>query len=383
MKVNWKSKKVMAMVGGGITAVLTLSLGLGLGLGLKSDDEPPKYKILGQEYTEDELKPILEDGITSEGVTYHFQKKNDGIYLTLPSSTVLTASSVTMKDNSFGRNILVGGDDPQPVAGENHFYNIDYAGIGVVKIPNDGYVWGGFYLNDNNEPVLRTGLSEPVEFGRINENGDALLRLGRIYVFQLNINADKSVNENYVLNSESEDAYFYTRIFAYQTQVKGSEKVMKVAVDQYPTLIGDILYNPLLTPDNFIEEEAWPRSANQQPYWGKEKNLNPEPQAFNNENHPDIKFRLGDLFKADGSPQTITWAAGELPNLIKGDLKISDCFYKVNIKGGKIKLPLLDQKVQVQPDGKFTLGGQTFQIPQKQDSYTLTNDLEVKLIRSN
>ena len=56
---------------------------------------------------------------------------------------------------------------------------------------------------------------------------------------------------------------------------------------------------------------------------------------------------------------------------------------KFILKEGKIKLPLLDQKIQVQPDGKFTLGGQTFQIPQKQDSYALTNDIEVKLERSN
>ena len=381
MKVNWKSKKVMAMVGGGITAVLTLSLGLGLGLGLKSDDEPAKYKILGQEYTEAELKPILEDGITSEGVTYHFQKKNDGFYLTLPASTVLTASSVTMKDTGFGRNILVGGDNPQPVAGENHFYNIDYAGIGVVKIPNDGYVWGGFYLNDNNEPVLRAGLSEPVEFGRINENGDALLKLGRIYVFQNNIKPDQSVYESYVVNSESPDAFFNTRIFAYK---KGSQTVMKVAVNSYPEQVSTILgFNPPLTPDQFVEENDWPLSTNDQPYWGKEKNQNPEPNAFNNENHPEIKFRLGDLFNADGTPKILTWTAGELPNLIKDEIKMNEYFYKVNIKGGKIKLPLLDQKVQVQPDGKFTLGGQTFQIPQKQDSYTLTNDIEVKLIRSN
>ena len=382
MKVNWKSKKVMAMVGGGITAVLTLSLGLGLGLGLQSDDEPAKYKILGQEYTEAELKPILEDGITSEGVTYHFQKKNDGFYLTLPASTVLTASSVTMKDTSFGRNILVGGDNPQPVAGENHFYNIDYAGIGVVKIPNDGYVWGGYYLNDNNEPVLRTGLSEPVEFGRINENGDALLRLGRIFIFQFNIKTDQSVNENYVLNSESEDALYSTRIFAYQ---KGSQTVMKVAVNSYPDGVPGILnFDPFLTPDQFVEEDDWPLSSDGKPYWGKEKNHNPEPQAFNNENHPEIKFRLGDLFNADGSPQTLTWAAGELPNLLKDEIKMNEFFYKVNIKGGKIKIPLLDdQKIQVQPDGKFKLGDQTFQIPKKQDSYTLTTDVEVKLIRSN
>ena len=84
MKVNWKNKKVIAIIGGGITAVLTLSLGLGLGLGLQSDDTVPKYKILGQEYTESEL---VNDGVTNNGVTYEFKKKDDGLYMTIPTGT--------------------------------------------------------------------------------------------------------------------------------------------------------------------------------------------------------------------------------------------------------------------------------------------------------
>ncbi len=366
MQINLRSKKMKAIVGGGFAVFLILALGLGLGFGLQSDDEVSKYTIFGNEYTEAEL---VNDGVTNNGVTYEFKKKDDGLYVVLPSATTFSTTPAMLQDTNFGRTISVGGEDAQDLEGLNHFFNINYAGIDLVKIPNDGYIWGGFYLNDNNEPTLRSGLTEPVEFGTINENGDALINLARVYELQANIQTDKSVSSAYVLNKES-DRVGTWRIFAYDD---GSEVTMRVATKTYPRLVAEIWHNPPLLSSDKITE--WP-STDGKAYWGQDENS--KPQAFNNENHPAIDFNVGDLVDANGDPLTVTWLVGGLPNT-SYDIPLTNMFYKVRITGGKAEIPVVDKKVQISPNGKFEVSGQTFQIPKKSDVYTLTSDLEVKV----
>ena len=170
---------------GGVAVFLVLVLGLGLGFGLQSDDEP-KYKIFGSEYTESEL---INNGVTNNGVTYEFKKKDDGMYVTIPTGATFDTTTAMLEDTNFGRDLLVGGDNPQSLKGESNYFYIDYAAIGVVKIGNDGYVWGGFYTSNNSDPSpsdihLRSGLSEPVQFAKINENGEALINLGKVHELQ-------------------------------------------------------------------------------------------------------------------------------------------------------------------------------------------------------
>ena len=366
MKVVWKSKKMMAIVGGGIAVFLILALALGLAFGLDDGGSKiKKYLISGTEYTKDEL---LKNGYTKYGVNYQFKEKDDGLYLVLPPETVLTSTPGVLQDTNFGHNISIGGEDAHEFEGKNHFYNISFAGIGVVKIPNDGYIWGGFYLN-NNMPTLRSGLTEPVEFAKINENGDALFNLARVFELQENIEVNESVNSAYVLNKES-DRVGTWRIFAYDD---GSEVTMRVATKTYPHLVAEIWYNPPLLSSDKITE--WP-STDGEAYWGQDENS--KPQAFNNQNHPAIDFNIGDLVDANGDPLTVTWLVGGLPNT-SYDIPLTNMFYKVQITGGKAEIPLVDKKVQISPDGKFEVSGQTFQIPMKSDVYTLTSDLEVKV----
>ena len=352
-------------------------MGLGLGFDLQSDDET-KYKIFGSEYTESEL---INNGVTKNGVTYEFKKKDDGMYVTIPTGATFDTTTTMLEDTNFGRDLLVGGDNPQPLEGESNYFYIDYAAIGVVKIGNDGYVWGGFYTSNNSDPSpsdshLRSGLSEPVQFAKINENGEALINLGKVHELQKHIQNDLSVDNTYELNKIAEDSFNWM-IFAYR---KGSETIMKVAIAKYPYVVNEIYWSPIFIPPNvetqFLAEDRWPDDAADRLYWGKEEN--PKTQAFNNENHPTVDFRLGDLVDADGNPLTVTWEQGDAPNVNKS-VPVGDLFYKVKITGGKVNLSVIDKKIQITPEGKFELAGQTFQIPIKQDSYTFENALEVKL----
>ena len=371
MQINLRSKKMKAIVGEGLTVIIIVALGLGLGFRFTKWWWSIKIYNFGNEYTEAEL---VNDGVTNNGVTYEFKKKDDGLYVVLPSSTTFSTTSVMLQDTNFGRDILAGGDNPQPLAGENNFFNIDYAGIGVVKVTNDGYVHGGYYLNASNEPTLRPGLSQPLEYARITENRDALISLIRVFGLERKIQEDGSVSSTYVLNDEPQNILMALRVFAYR---KGSQAIMGVAVHPSPNLVLQIGYDiGSATPDKVFEQ--WPNTDGGEPYWGKDE----KPEILASENHPDIEFKYGDLVNADGSPATVTWNAINPPNARK-EVDVSELFYKVHITGRKINVPLLSKKIQIKWDGSFEFGSQTFQIASNEDTFTLSNELEVKLERSN
>ena len=91
---------------------------------------------------------------------------------------------------------------------------------------------------------------------------------------------------------------------------------------------------------------------------------------------------MGGIVDAEGTPVKLTWLAGLQANTERS-ISGSDAYYKVHVIKRKIKIPLIDRKIDVDADGSFMLSGNTFQIPDQQDSYTLTNELEVKLPSPN
>ena len=67
-----------------------------------------------------------------------------------------------------------------------------YAGIGHVRIFNDGYIWGGYQYNAQSEQIeIHQELEDrgPLKFGTISENGLALIDLAIVYEYQLALDA--------------------------------------------------------------------------------------------------------------------------------------------------------------------------------------------------
>ena len=383
--ISWKTKQGKLIIAGSVVGLSVLTLGLGLGLGLDSKTSDPvtetpttkivkKYLISGDAYPEDQL---LKDGYTDdEGRTYSFRKKDDGLYAVLPTRTVLETTPVTLRDTNFGANTVVGGANAQPWRGFENMFEIKYAGIGGIKITNDGYIWGGFRIIDyaNANALLGQGLKDPVRFAKIKANGDALINLAKVRELQekrKTTGGREFWDEDYVLDKESEKVLHWT-VFSYK---EGNNTRMGVATNQKANLISEISY------DDFFKERggAWPVTYDLRELWGK--NYPNKPEVSDAAQHPAVEFRIADLVDKDGNPYHVVWGENEAPGVDK-QIPTKDLFYKVNVTGGKITVPLRGDEIQVTPEGKFQLEGRTFQIKEKYSSYILENELEIKLVES-
>ena len=382
--ISWNTKPGKLIITGSFVGLYVLTLDLGLGLNSKittdSVTETPaikiikKYFVSGDVYPEDQL---LNEGYTdNEGTKYSFRKKDDGLYAVLPATTVFEVSTVTLRDTNFGANTVVGGDHAQKWQGTDNMFEIEYAGIGGIKITNDGYIWGGFQVVDYDDAntLLGEGLPGPLRLAKIKANGDALINLAKIQELQEKKRIDtgrETWDDAYVLDKESNVIMYWT-IFSYR---EGTATRMGVATHPNPILVSSIPYH------NSANEvgRVWPVTHDYQEFWGR--NYPNKPEVSDAALHPAVEFRLGDLVDRDGNPYHVVWEENEAPGMAK-TVATKDLFYKVNVTGGKFTVPLRDDEIQVTPEGKFQLGGQTFQIKEKQDSYTLENELEIKLVEA-
>ena len=379
--LSWKTKQGKLIIAGSVVGLSVLVLGLGLGLGLNSKTTTApatkivkKYLISGEAYLEDEL---LNEGYTdNEGRTYSFRKKDDGLYAVLPTRTVLEASPVTLRDTNFGTNTVVGGANAHKWQGFDDMFEIKYAGIGAMKITNDGYIWGGFRIIDYSAAyaLLGRGLKDPLRLAKIKANGDALINLAKVQELQdkrKTTGGREFWDDDYVLDKESEKVLHWT-VFSYKV---GADTRMGVATNHKAKLVSEISY------DDFFKERggAWPVTYDLRELWGK--NYPNKPEVSDAAKHPAVEFRVGDLVDKDGNPYHVVWEENEAPGADKA-IPTKDLFYKVNITGGKITVPLRGDEIQITPEGKFQLEGQTFQIKEKRNSYSLENELEIKLVEA-
>ena len=377
--ISWKTKSGRLIIVGSFVGLYVLTLGLGLGLNSKTTTDPAtkiikKYLVLGNAYSEDQL---LNEGYTdNQGTTYIFHKKDDGLYAVLSARTVLEASPVTLRDTNFGANTVVGGTNAQEWKGTDNMFEIKYAGIGGIKITNDGYIWGGFRIIDYGagNALLGQGLKNPLRLAKIKANGDALINLAKVRELQdkrKTTGGREFWDEAYVLDKESEEVLHWT-VFSYKV---GADTRMGVATNQKARLVSEIPY------DDFFKERggAWPVTYDLRELWGK--NYPNKPEVSDAAQHPAVEFRVADLVDKDGNPYHVVWGENEASGVDK-QIPTKDLFYKVNVTGGKITVPLRGDEIQVTPEGKFQLGGQTFQINERQDNYILENELEIKLVEA-
>ena len=161
MKLVLKSKKV-AIIAGVSTAVLVTALGVGLGVGLKTSsgngDENPGYAADANHYISYNgigvtAEDISKGKMSIDGHEYSITKRGDGFYFKVPSfsgtaqPTITVINSFTIGTKYF--NLL----DVSKGNGKDNYYDFSILmpslSIGVVRIPNDGKIYGGFIESTN------------------------------------------------------------------------------------------------------------------------------------------------------------------------------------------------------------------------------------------
>ena len=215
-------------------AVLTISFGLGFGLSNQNTEKTKKTKINKYYDPVNQIArtetDLLTSGIDFNNKNYNVIKENNKLLVIVPSETTLLLSPPELQDNNFARNKKMGGLNPPAFEvtydetteprviktiefyGQDYFYTFPYAGIGHVKIVNDGYIWGGYQYNtESNEIELHETLQEngPLQFGTISNDGLVLIDLAIVnyYLFKL-----EDYNKAIANNDENQKNMFANQI---------------------------------------------------------------------------------------------------------------------------------------------------------------------------
>ena len=156
MKLVLKNKKV-AIIAGVSAAVLVTALGVGLGVGLdnsSSSDENPGYVANANHYVAYNGIGVTAEDIRNgkaliDGEEFLITKQNEDFYLKIPSVSGVSYPSVEIyKLFDIGVDRIYSNEEPTVGRGKDGYYDIDYASsdlaIGVVRIPHDGKIYGGF-----------------------------------------------------------------------------------------------------------------------------------------------------------------------------------------------------------------------------------------------
>ena len=219
-------KKKIIIIAGVSAAVLVTALGVGLGVGLSSSttvDEGEMYldPISGETRSE---RDLLNNDITIDGKTFDVIKEGDKLFAIIPRNTNLELiqptyhfhlainDDLTAGDPSVDETIKnVPEDDPDKAIiqqalnnlgiisfGEDYFYTIIFAGVGHVKILNDGFIWGGFHYNQDTDQIEKHEAltNGPLKFGTVYPNGYALIDFAVVNEYQQALkNYDEAANE--------------------------------------------------------------------------------------------------------------------------------------------------------------------------------------------
>ena len=223
MKLVFKNKKV-AIIAGVSAAVLVTALGVGLGVGLSSDSSrTPSVldPVLFNDPIKNEVrngKDLLINGLTFNNKRYSVVEENGKLFAVIKKNSRLELTQPKYNYGSRFNNyatedaVDIGGENYPPTFrevpadaevigyapkiafdyfdiisfGEDYFYTIIFAGIGHVKILNDGYIWGGFHYNaDTSQIEKHEALTNgPLKFGTIDAGGSALIDLAVVNEYQ-------------------------------------------------------------------------------------------------------------------------------------------------------------------------------------------------------
>ena len=279
-------KKKIAIIAGVSTAVLVTALGVGLGVGLNTSstsssnngEENPSYVDTNHYATNNGI------GVTTEEITngktlvngeeYAIVKKNEDFYLEIPSFSgriqpdIITRSIFNVDQKTFSSS-----DFANKGEGKDNFYNINYIipslSIGVVRIPNDGKIYGGFIestdanidyeINSKLEKVFPNGYElGDFEFSEAYSTyigGINMLKLQKLQTLLATSSALNTMEdvENALQNVPT------TTEFGFFRYTEGNQEFIGLVTNSEPTKPSEIGYSPAVfdAPIEYPEVKYW------------------------------------------------------------------------------------------------------------------------------
>ena len=393
------NKKIFIIISG--VSVLTLSLGLGLGLGLDSNDETetttttpsePENPTTGNEekfeYTTATGITVSDEDVQSrkamiEQTEYTISQDGDEFYLNIPGSTYhLTGKQVWTRalfNNPGGR---IYNDNTVKGEGKYNFYDLNNLlpslGVGVVRIPYNGKVYGGYVDNaDATDYIMSRKLVtlfpngyEIGDFSLTDYDGGGHFRGG---INMLKLEQLKALMAATSLTAENVDAIINgvttTTKFGPFLYSDNNKTYIRLATNPSPATPADIGYASD-NPDTATTD--WPYSGPQNPYW-YDQVVSPEWDGTSQRDQ-DYQFRISEFVHKDGSRYRINLTQ-DASNLASAavDVPLSDLYMPLTFVQGKYEHPVLGV---LQPD---SAGNGNFSYPIKNESgsqptYKITDD---------
>ena len=352
--MNSKKKMILIITA---TCVVILSLGLGLGLGLKTDSDSNSPTSSGSE-GKDNLQYTTSNGITVSGTDvqngktmigqteYSITKNEEDLYLSIPGSTYALSGRELGVKGMFGNpgSRKYTENNNNKGEGKDNFYDLSHLlptfGRLVVRIPNDGKIYGGY--NDNLDQTgymmfskLAAFYPDGYQIGDFSENdgrgGINMLRLEQLKTLQT-ANDLTAENVDSVINGATATTKFGPFLFS-----DNNKTYVRLATNPTPSWPHDIGYAPA-TPD--IAVSTWPdASANKEYWWDHSANYGWDGVFPRDRDYP---FRISEFVNQDGTPYTITLRKDE--NTLAGaavDVPLNKLYMPLTFVQGRYQHPVL------------------------------------------
>ncbi len=316
MKLVLKNKKV-AIIAGVSTAVLVTALGVGLGVGLSTSssssngDENPGYTADANHYISYNGIGVTADDISKgkisiDGNEYSITKRDGDFYFKVPSFSETAQPSITVI-NSFTIgtkyfNLL----DVSKGNGKDNYYDFGFLmpslSIGVVRIPNDGKIYGGFIESTNQNvdyevnPKLRKVFPNGYEIGdfkNLDFGGINMLKLQKLKTL---LNYNGSLDSMTDVEAALENSPTTIRFGFFLD----SQNSIRVATYKKATMPSELGY----VPENFDN----PITLSTADYLLSSNTVTMEQHA-----QDDINFQLSAFKKSNGDYVSITLPQGTRP----------------------------------------------------------------------
>ena len=362
-------KKKISIIAGVSVAVLTLSLGLGLGLGLKSsssDEFNEQYAtVTGIAVSSDDIN---NGKTTIAGVEYQVSKTGDDVFIQVPSSTYTLSPSTIRTKGMFGsgagkiyKGSTVMGE------GKDNFYNLngllESLNVGVVKIPGDGKIYGGYVeKSDHSGYEINTKLASVFpsgyQIGDFNIEGKGGINMLMLEKYSALMSATQVTADN--VDSIVDNAPTTTKFGLFLFQ-EGSKQVIRLATNNAPTKPSEIGMAPA-NPATVTSQ--WPGG------WGDD-DIKP---TIDEHLAADYTFKIREFTNMDGSTKTLTLESTvtDLNNAVY-DVPLNELYMPITLTQGNYVHPVLGL-IQPRADGTVSFNDSITTESGAQPTVTINNN---------
>ena len=344
MKLVLKSKKV-AIIAGVSAAVLVTALGVGLGVGLStsttdsSESSEHYISFSGIGVTPAEINNGKK---TVDGTEYQIKKEGDSYFLKAPTSTFNLSSRIIKAGEYQALPYTIGKIYTEMTVmgeGKDNFYDINFItpslNVGVVRIPNDGKIYGGYVENDEGngykmDDKLAQYFPNGFQIGDFNPDGYGgvnMLMLEKL--IQLRNASESTLSQEFIDNLDDST----TKFTRFKFTKYGAE--IRLWTNTNPTTPSEIGY----APDNANTSTSnTPTGSGNKPFLFDAGSR----PSWDTHKQKDIEFSIMKFKKKDGTSYKLTLEkeVDDLDDVVI-QVPLNDLYTPILLQQGKTIHPLL------------------------------------------